>query len=109
MERPEGVSSYQHTLDTIKKLQTHEVKLILCPVDEFRKEIGEAWRKKCMNKEGVSVSLSPNGKVRRMFFGYIQHPNAYKYIAGLVWSKITHIGYVDTSITTNKTSERDGL
>ena len=109
MERPEGVSTHQHTLDIIKKLQTHEVKLILCPVDEFRKEIGGFWRKKCMNKGGVSVSLTKSGRVRRMFFGRIQHPNAYKYIAGLVWGKITHIGYVDTSSTTNKTSERDGL
>lgn len=103
------MQSHERVLNVIKDNQTHEVKLILCPVDKFKKEIGPLWRKKCMGVNGVSVSLTPRGNIRRMFFGFIQHPNAYRYIAGLVWSKITHIGYVDTSSTTNKTSERDGL
>lgn len=95
----------------IDKHKTHEVKLILCPVKDFRKDIGEFWRKRSMRLQGaVAVSMTKSGIIRRLFFmDFLYFPHMYRHMTGLVWGKITHIGYVDTSKNENNTPSSNGV
>lgn len=108
----EEITNYKEwTKGLIDKHKTHELKLILCPVKDFRKDCGEFWRKSCMRLQGgVSVSMSPSGKIKRLFFHpFVTSPNMFRHITGLVWSQITHIGYVDTSKNEIGSSTSDGV
>jgi hypothetical protein len=104
-------SRHNKTVGFINSNKSHEIKLILCPLKDFRRDIGEMWRKRCFGLQGaVAVSMTKKGVIRRLFFAdYITMPNSFRYMAGLVWCKITHIGYVDTSKNEDSPSTCDGV